>query len=160
MIIPKYTIASSKIPNAGQGLFLAHAVEIGNIIVAPDNITNILSFADLQKFEVDSIEHRSNVRWFEEFYTITPEWSDECYINHSFTPTGLWHLGFIFAIDNLPAGAEVTIDYRLLISEHDELDFKDSQTGQPVVGFSWKESITQSTAILYGLLQKKAGAIN
>ncbi len=160
MIIPQYTIAPSKIPNAGQGVFLAQFVEIGSIMVAPDNITKILSFAALQKFEVDSIEYRSNVRWFEEFYTITPEWSDECYINHSFTPTGLWHLGFVFAIENLPAGTEVTIDYRLLISEHEELDFKDAHTGQPVVGFPWKDSISMSTGILSRLLQSKYDAVN
>lgn len=152
MIIPQYVIAPSQIPKAGRGVFLAQAVAKGSVMVAPDNITNILSLADLQKFRVDSIEYQSNVRWFEDYHTITPEWSDECYINHSFTPTGLWHLGFVFATDNWPAGTEVTVDYRLLISEQEGLDFKDSQTGLPVVGWPWQESIRQSTRALCHLL--------
>ncbi len=45
----------------------------------------------------DSIEVESGVRWFEDWFSLTQEWSDECYVNHSFKPNGLWHLGFIFA---------------------------------------------------------------
>ncbi|OQW93991.1 MAG: hypothetical protein BWK79_08220 [Beggiatoa sp. IS2] len=158
MIIPKYVIRTTEIPNAGKGLFLTQDVENGRIIVAPDGITQIMPLANIKKFGADSIEYKSNVRWFEEHYTITPEWSDECYVNHSFTPTGLWHLGFIFAMGDLPASTEVTIDYRFLLGEN-EFEFKDSQTGEAVVGFSWQENISKSTAALYNLLLKKYATI-
>ena len=72
----------------------------------------------------------STVRWFEDHYTVTPEWPDECYINHSFAPCGLWHLGFVFALDDLPAGTEITVDYRHLLAPGQEEDFRDSISGE------------------------------
>lgn len=158
MIIPKYVIRTTEISNAGKGLFLTQNVEKASIMVAPDGIAQTVSLADITKFSPDSLEYRSSVRWFEEHYTIDPNWSDECYINHSFTPTGLWHLGFIFAMDDLPAGTEVTIDYRFLLGEN-IFEFNDAQTGKPVIGFSWQENISKSTAALYNLLTKKYATI-
>jgi len=153
MIIPKYTIQPSKILNAGQGLYLTQPVKKGSIIVAPDKINRVFTSAEITKqFPTGSIEHRSSVRWFENYCTITPDWSDECYINHSFNPTGLWHLGFTFAIDDLPSGVEVTVDYRLLLSENEIAEFNDAQTGQAIIGLSWQENLRQSTTTLYHLV--------
>jgi hypothetical protein len=92
------------------------------------------------------------VRWFEDRYTITPEWPDECYINHSFSPCGLWHLGFVFALTDLPAGTEITVDYRHLLAPGQQEDFHDATTGKAIVGYSWQESLAMSTAQLHALL--------
>ncbi len=153
MIIPKYIIQPSRIPHAGQGLYVMQPVKKGSIIVAPDKIDRLFSLTEVNQFAVDSIEYRSNVRWFEEFYTVCPDWPDECYINHSFNPTALWHLGFNFAITDLPAETEITVDYRFLLSEGEVGEFKDSQTGQAIVGLSWEENLRQSTIALYRLLE-------
>ena len=59
----------------------------------------------------------STVRWFEDRFTTTPEWPDECYVNHSFAPNGVWHLGFIFAARELEPGEELTYDYRLTVDD-------------------------------------------
>ncbi|HVH34085.1 MAG TPA: SET domain-containing protein, partial [Tahibacter sp.] len=97
----------------------------------------------------------ATVRWFEDRYTVTPEWPDECYINHAFDPTGLWHLGFVFALRDLPPGTEVTVDYRHLLAPGQSEDFPDANTGAAIVGFSWEESLAASTAQLQTLLEPR-----
>ena len=87
-------------------------------------------------------------RWFEDRYTLSPEWPDECYINHSFRPNGLWHLGFVFAGADLPAGSEITVDYRHLLPPGQAEDFVDSATGETITGLSWHESLASSTHAL------------
>lgn len=94
----------------------------------------------------------ATVRWFEDRYTVTPEWPDECYINHAFEPSGLWHLGFVFAAADLAAGSEITVDYRHLLAPGQEEDFRDSVSGERIVGFTWRESLRTSTQTLAALL--------
>jgi hypothetical protein len=152
VIIPPYRIGPSGIPLAGQGLFLTRAVARGAVVIAPDQVHTMMPEARLRAYPEDSIEVRSSVRWFEDWYSITPEWSDECYVNHSFNPTGLWHLGFIFALRDLPAGTELSIDYRLVIGSGETMPFADSVSGQPIVGLPWAECLRQSTRLLAELM--------
>ncbi|MBL6749992.1 MAG: SET domain-containing protein-lysine N-methyltransferase [Nevskia sp.] len=152
MIVPAYRIAASAIPQAGQGLFLEQPAARGAVLVAPDKVHTLMPETRLRGFAEDSIEVRSSVRWFEDWYSITPEWSDECYVNHSFEPSGLWHLGFIFALRDLPAGTELTIDYRLVIGSGEVMPFKDSASGQPIVGLPWADCLRRSTQLLSGLI--------
>lgn len=154
MIISKYTIAASHIPGAGKGLFLDQPVPYGSVIVVP---TEIRDAHLLDRAAVDALPDEllaTSIRWFEDRYTIDPGWSDECYINHSFAPNGLWHLGFVFALGDLDAGSELTIDYRMLLGEGDTPGFRDALTGHEIKGFSWEESLRRSTT----LLQEMAGA--
>ena len=102
MILPRYRVATSSIPLAGQGLFVDEPVARGRVILAPDNIHTVWPEAKLRTYPADSVEVHSSVRWFEDRFSLTPEWSDECYVNHSYAPTALWHLGFIFALEDLP----------------------------------------------------------
>lgn len=144
MILPSYRIADSSIPLAGKGLFLDEPVTRGRVIVAPDNIHTVWPEARLRGYPEDSIEVRSSVRWFEDRFSLTPEWSDECFINHSFSPSAMWHLGFIFALDDLARGAEITMDYRYVIGDGEEMPFADSVTGKRIVGLPWKENLRSS----------------
>jgi hypothetical protein len=91
-------------------------------------------------------------RWFEDRYTVSPEWPDECYVNHSFEPTGIWHLGFIFAAKDLVQGTEITVDYRHLLAPGQDESFHDAATGEKITGLSWPESLALSTRALAGLL--------
>lgn len=152
MIVPKYEVAASRIPMAGKGLFLVEDCARGRVIIAPDNIHTVWPETKLRQFPADSIEAESSVRWFEDWYSLTPEWSDECYVNHSFTPTALWHLGFIFAADDLPAGAEVTVDYRLVIGSGEVMPFRDAATGREIVGLPWHDNLRFSAAALLQLI--------
>jgi len=153
MIIPRYHIAASTIPGAGKGFYLDEPVARGRVIIAPDNIHTVWPESKLRQYPADSIEVESSVRWFEDQFSLTPEWSDECYVNHAFTPTGLWHLGFIFALADLPASTEITIDYQLVIGSGEIMPFKDAATGRDIVGFSWANNLRESTRQLAELLR-------
>ncbi|AFC86871.1 SET domain-containing protein [Frateuria aurantia] len=152
MILPSYKIAPSLLPGAGLGLFLTEPVSAGRIITAPDAIDRTWTGRQLaEQPELAGLQHTS-ARWFEDRYTVSPDWPDECYLNHSFEPTGLWHLGFVFAMDELPTGCEITIDYRHLLPPGISEDFTDALTGQTITGWTWADSLRISTEALAALL--------
>jgi hypothetical protein len=153
MILPRYHIAESAVAGAGKGLFLDEAVVVGRIITAPDAIDRTWSRADILASPELGAQLHAAARWFEDRYTVSPDWSDECYVNHSFQPTGLWHLGFIFAAADLPAGTEVTVDYRHLLAPGQVEDFIDAVTGETIVGHTWESSLAASTRALAALLK-------
>ena len=152
MILPRYRVEPSRIAGAGKGLFLDEPVARGRVLIAPDNIHTVWPEAKLRQFAADTIEVESSVRWFEDHYSLTPEWSDECYVNHSFAPTALWHLGFIFAGADLPAGCEITVDYRLVIGSGEVMPFRDAETGREIVGLSWQDNLRTSAGTLLALV--------
>lgn len=152
MILPRYHIADSAIRGAGKGLFLDETVAAGRIITAPDAIERTFAHAEIAASPELSAQFHASARWFEDRYTLSPDWPDECYINHSFQPNGLWHLGFVFALAELPAGSEITVDYRHLLPPGQAEDFVDSVTGETIVGLSWPESLASSTRALAELL--------
>jgi hypothetical protein len=152
MILPRYHVAASSIPGAGNGLFLDEAVVAGRILTAPDAIDRTYRHADIQASPELREQRHASARWFEDCYTLSPEWPDECYINHSFSPNGLWHLGFVFALRELPAGTEITVDYRHLLPPGEAEDFVDSATGETIIGLSWTDSLASSTHALAELL--------
>ena len=152
MILPRYHIAASRIPGAGKGLFLDEAVRAGGIVTAPDAISQTFRHADITASPELNAQFHASARWFEDRYTLSPDWPDECYINHSFTPNGLWHLGFVFALADLPPGTEITVDYRHLLPPGQAEDFVDSVTGEIITGLSWQESLASSTHALAELL--------
>ena len=82
MILPRYRIAPSAIPGAGQGLFLAESVARGRIVVAPDAIPETFRWSEIEARPDREEMLPSTVRWFEDRFTMTPEWPDECYVNH------------------------------------------------------------------------------
>jgi hypothetical protein len=149
MILPRYRIADSTINGAGKGLFLEEAVAAGRIVSAPDAIDRTFSYAEIA---AQPALLYASARWFEDRYTLSPDWPDECYINHSFEPNGLWHLGFVFALHDLAEGTEITVDYRHLLPPGQAEDFIDAATGGKIVGLSWVESLASSTRALGRLL--------
>ncbi len=155
MILPRYRVGDSLIPLAGRGLFLEEDLARGRVILAPDNIHTVWPEAKLRLCPDDSVEVHSSVRWFEDRFSLTPEWSDECYVNHSYTPTALWHLGFVFALSDLEAGTEVTMDYRYVIGDGEEMPFQDSVTGRPIVGLPWSVCVAQTAEQLAALFKQR-----
>ena len=154
MIVVPYEVVASAIPGAGKGLRLTAPVARGAVIIAPDNLHTVWPEARLRQCAPDSIEVQASVRWFEQWFSITPEWTDECYVNHSFEPNGLGHLGFIFALDDLAAGTELTVDYRLLLGDDEDPGFACAASGQAIRGWHWRETLSRSTAQLAGLFSR------
>jgi hypothetical protein len=152
MILPRYRIAASAIPGAGKGLFLDEKVSAGRIVTAPDAIDRTYSMSEMLRSPELSEQLHASARWFEDRYTVSPDWPDECYVNHSFTPTGLWHLGFIFALQDLPQGTEITVDYRHLLAPGHEESFIDAASGEKIVGLPWHTSLAETTHALARLL--------
>jgi len=148
MILPAYRVAPSTIEGAGLGLFVEDTTTAGTILVAPDAIPRVFRWDEVLAMPDQAGALAACVRWFEDRYTVTPEWPDECYINHAFEPSGLWHLGFVFAARDLAAGEEITVDYRHLLGEGQREAFVDSRSGESIIGFSWAESLGRSSAEL------------
>ena len=151
MILPNYRVAASTIPGAGKGVFVEQSIARGRILVAPDAIPRVYRWDEIMAMPDRDEALAASVRWFEDRYTVSPEWPDECYLNHSFMPNGLWHLGFVFAAHDLSAGDEITVDYRHLLGEGQEESFRDALSGGVIVGWSWSESLGRSTRELAGL---------
>lgn len=152
MILPNYRVAASTISGAGQGVFLAEAVGRGRILVAPDAIPRVYRWEEIMAMPDRDAALAASVRWFEDRYTVSPEWPDECYLNHSFEPTGLWHLGFVFAARDLRLGEEITVDYRHLLGEGQQENFCDAVSGRSIIGWSWSESLGRSARELAALV--------
>lgn len=152
MILPSYRVAASSIPGAGRGLFIEAPVRAGQIIVAPDAIPQVYRWDALTALPDQESVLAASVRWFEDRFTVSLDWPDECFINHDFEPNGLWHLGFVFAARDMTAGEELTVDYRHLLAEGQEEEFRDARTGQVIVGWSWAESLRRSTTALATLV--------
>ncbi|MCK9537790.1 SET domain-containing protein-lysine N-methyltransferase [Dokdonella sp.] len=152
MILPRYHIGPSGIPGAGLGLFLDEALPRARIVTAPDAIPRVHTLPEILALPDATQLLAATARWFEDRYTVTPEWPDECYINHAFEPTALWHLGFVFAARDLAAGSEITVDYRHLLAPGQEEAFRDAVTGEAIVGLSWEDSLRASTRALAHLL--------
>lgn len=151
MILPAYEVRPARHAE-GKGIFLLEGVKRGRILVAPDAINKVYNGAERAALEPGSPEDDACVRWFEDYHTVSTDWPDDCYVNHSFSPSGLWHLGFIFALRDLQPGDELTVDYRFLVNDNEVLPFRDAETGREIVGYTWEENLRRSTAQLAALL--------
>ncbi len=152
----EHAIGPSRIPGAGLGLFTREPIAMGRVIIVPNQAHPLRTAEELAKLPQDSIEAASSIRWFEGVFTVDPEWSEESHLNHSFTPNCLWHLGFVFALQDLDPGAELTIDYRHLLDEQTVLDFRDSITGWEIRGLPWQEAVRRSSEQLARLFRDAA----
>ena len=152
MILPSYRIAPSTIPGAGKGVFIEEAVMPGRILVAPDAIDALHRYEDILARPDREAALGAAVRWFEDRFTVSLDWPDECFVNHSFSPNGLWHLGFIFALRPIAAGDELCVDYRHLLGEGQEEPYRDALTGDAIVGLPWHDSLAQTTRQLAAAL--------
>jgi len=152
MIEVAYFTAPSSI--AGHGFFVGEDVARGKVIVAPDPAARMFRWSELAALPETML--RTSVRWFEERYVATEDWTPDCFINHSFEPTAVMHLGFVFARGDLAKGTEVTIDYRLFLGDGHRMPFVDARTGEPIVGFSWVEAMRRSTVELVRIFEPDA----
>lgn len=152
LITVGYRVGPSGIPGAGKGFFLTKPVPAGRILIAPGNVSGSVRLAEL--FSPDSHPHAdTSVVWFEDHCVVSPDYPDDFFINHSFAPNAVWHLGFVFALRPIAAGEELFLDYRHLIAPGTTLEFRDGQTGREITGLSWKESLSITAAQVLALAE-------
>ncbi len=151
-------VDSSTIPNAGKGLFTQDSIPKGSIITYPINIQTVYSREQLLALPPESPLFKTSIRWYEDCYTADPELSDCYYINHSFEPNCLWHLGFVFALEDIPEGSEILLDYRALMDADPEMGFHDEVTGRLISGFTWQQKMIYNSSRLLRLFQDIYGS--
>lgn len=150
LINVKYRVAASTVAGAGKGFFVEEPVAAGRILIAPTNATHTVRLAEI--FSPQSHPHaETSVIWFEDHCVVSPDYPDDFFINHSFAPNAVWHLGFVFALRNLAAGEELFLDYRHLIAPGVALDFRDGTTGEEIIGHAWKDSLRITAAQVLAL---------
>lgn len=153
LITVKYRVADSGVSGAGKGFWLEQDVRAGAVLIAPARVSETVTLEEIFSPESHPAADTSVV-WFENHCVVSPDYPDDFFINHSFEPNAVWHLGFVFALRELKRGEELFLDYRHLVAPGRALDFVDGATGQPIVGYSWKDSLRITSAQVLGLAER------
>ena len=131
LITIRYSIRPSTIADAGKGFFVEEPATAGRVLMAPTNVTETVRLDRILSERSHPHAHTSVV-WFEDHCVVSPDLPDDYFINHSFRPNGLWHLGFVFALRDLHVGEELLLDYRHLIAPGYTMEFRDGETGREI----------------------------
>lgn len=75
------------------------------------------------------------------------------FLNHSFQPNVLWHLGCYWAWQDVEPGDELTLDYRPLIAPEWSGRIVDSASGFPLIGEEGKRALLKNARQLVVLLE-------
>ncbi|MFZ5723448.1 MAG: SET domain-containing protein-lysine N-methyltransferase [Pseudomonadota bacterium] len=153
LITVKYRVATSTVAGAGKGFFVEEPVPAGRVLIAPTHATHTVQLAEI--FSPQSHPHAdTSVIWFEDHCVVSPDYPDDFFVNHSFSPNAVWHLGFTFALRDLVPGEELFLDYRHLIAPGVALEFRDGATGREIVGYPWKDSLRITAGQVLALAER------
>ena len=94
----------------------------------------------------------SGVRFIGNNFLWTKGYRIENYMNHSTTPNLLYHCGVCFALRDITAGEELTVNYSYLLSEDDDQSFTCAAAGRSIKGLSARQSLRETTAMLLNIL--------
>lgn len=140
----------------GNGLFPLADVKRGTIVCSFTTDAKIIAEDQyLQEISDDRrLVIRTGTRYVGRYFTFTddPD-ADLNFFNHSFTPNLLVHCGVVIALRDIPAGEELTIDYRYLIDDTEIGVYNDAATGRPIRGFPARQTLLQTTRQLLSLLE-------
>lgn len=148
----------STIPEAGLGAFALEKVPAGTFL-GMDFLTRkwVVSPEEVLALPPESRKyawrHIDNIC----ISAVSGEQSPADFINHSFEPNILWHLGHYFSLKDIEAGDELFIDYRHLHDPSWGAHLHDASSGRSVPGWSWRESLLHSSRQLATLLEKSTG---
>ena len=143
-------------PIFGKGLFPLSEVPRGTIVCSFTTDSKIITEAEY----LEAIENnrylivRTGTRYVGKYFTYTdyPD-ADLNFFNHSFEPNLLVHCGIVIARRNISADEELTIDYRYLIDDTEIGIYNDAITGQPIRGFSARQTLLDTTRQLLQLVE-------
>lgn len=140
----------------GKGLFPLEGVKKGTVVCSFTVDSKIITEDDyLEAIRADRyLVVRTGTRYVGKFFTYTddPE-ADVNFFNHSFAPNLLVHCGVVIAMRDIPAGEELTVDYRYLIDDTETGVYNDALTGRPIRGLSARQTLLETARQLIDLLE-------
>ena len=155
MQLPRIEVRSSAI--AGQGVFTLEPLRPGRIVclwpVGAKLITEAQFLAGIAA--EDPAITRTAIRCLGGYFVYTDQVFSTDYFNHSFEPNCLVHCGVVLCRHELPAGAELTVDYRTLVDATDLGVYHDSATGREIRGFTARETALRTARELIALLESQ-----
>lgn len=140
----------------GKGLFPLDPVPRGKIVCSFTIDSKIITEPEYVEAVANETRLivRTGTRYVGKYFTYTddPE-GDLNFFNHSFDPNLLVHCGVVIARRDIPAGEELTVDYRTLIDDTEIGVYNDAITGQPIRGFSARETLLRTARELIQIVE-------
>jgi hypothetical protein len=143
----------------GKGLFATELVPKGKIICFFSTGASVITEAEFLH-AIRTGDHaiiRTGTRHAGRFFTHGNAHEPYTFLNHSFTPNLLCHCGMVIARGDIPAGSELTIDYRTLVDDTNEGIYTDAATGIEIRGFSARETLLKTARELIDILEGTEG---
>lgn len=147
-------IAPSRLPGAGLGAFSLQSVTRGTFLgIDLPQISWMISPQDAlqlpRRERIQSWRHVEDICFRGGLGIDTPA----NYLNHSFEPNVLWHLGCYWACQDMEPEDEMLLDYRPLIDPMWNGRIVDAASGLRLTGDEGKRALLQSARALVDLLQ-------
>jgi hypothetical protein len=140
----------------GKGLFPPERVKKGTVVCSFSVDSKIITEDEyLQAIRADRyLIVRTGTRYIGKYFTYTsdPD-ADLNFFNHSFVPNLLVHCGVVLAMRDIPAGEELTIDYRYLIDDTETGVYNDALTGRPIRGLPARQTLLETARQLIAILE-------
>jgi hypothetical protein len=140
----------------GKGLFPLRPVARGTVVCSFTTDSRIITeeqyLAAIR--ENRYLVVRTGTRYVGKYFTYTdqPE-TDLNFFNHAFEPNLLVHCGVVIAERDIPAGEELTIDYRYMIDDTEIGIYNDAHSGCPIRGFPPRQTLLDTSRRLIKLLE-------
>lgn len=140
----------------GKGLFPLKVVKKGTIICSFTIDSKIITEDEYLQAIRDELYPvvRTGTRYIGKYFTITDDPDAQLnFFNHSFAPNLLVHCGIVIATRDIPAGEELTIDYRYLIDDTETGVYDDAVTARPIRGLQARQTLLETARKLIGILE-------
>jgi uncharacterized protein len=148
-------VRPSQVAGAGLGVYALEEVAAGEFVgmdfPAPRRLATHAEVRaqppELRKYSWRHVEHvyfaaRDDLRTATDF------------LNHSFDPNILWHLGCYFTARDVAVGDELTVDYRVILAPGWQPDLVDGHSRRPIEPLPWREAVIQSGEQLVALMRR------
>jgi hypothetical protein len=141
----------------GKGLFPLRDIKRGTVISSFTTDSKVITEEEyLAAIQADRyLVVRTGTRYVGKYFTYTehPD-TDVNFFNHAFEPNLLVHCGVVIASCDIPAGEELTIDYRYLIDDTEIGVYNDAHSGRPIRGFPPRQTLLETSRRLIELLDQ------
>ncbi len=147
-------IAASSLPGAGLGAYAMEAAPLGTLLGI--DLPQSEWMIDVQ--EALALPRRARSQTWRHVEDICFRGGEgrataSNYLNHSFQPNVLWHLGCYWALRDVQPGDELTLDYRPLIAPDWSGRIIDAASGIPLMGEEGKVALLRNARQLVALLE-------